>query len=192
MTQSHFSTALFTANVFAAVTLAAMAQAETPCDTTMMQGSIAQLSATHATVSTSILISASAADVWATLSDFENISNWSTGTLQHLTGDIRDGGQVEIVFLFGVDDDGKPIAHNIQHTLAFEEGKSFGWSDPCPADIGGGRDNHMYRVQPCGEGTLSVQTDEITGNPYAANFAKQLMPLYQVFNADLKAEIERE
>lgn len=192
MTHSLFSNALFGAIGVAAAMAGAAAMAETPCDAPMMQGSLSQLSETHATVSTSIFIDALPADVWATLTDFETMSEWSTGTLQTMTGDIRDGGQVEIVFLFGVDDDGNPVANTIQHRLIFEEGESFGWSDPFPAEIGGGRDNHMYRVQPCGDGTLFIQTDEITGNPYAANFATQLMPLYQVFNADLKAEMEEE
>jgi len=192
MIQSRFSTTFFTAIGFSAATFSSATFAEASCDATMMQGSIAQLSATHATVSTSILIKASPTDVWATLTDFQNMSNWSTGTLQNMTGDIQNGGQVEIIFLFGMDNDGNPIANKIPHTLVFEEGASIGWSDPFPADIGGGRDNHMYLVQPCGDVTLFLQTDEITGNPYAANFAKQLMPLYQIFNADLKAEVEKE
>ncbi len=42
----------------------------------------------------------------------------------------------------------------------------------------------------CGDQTLFVQSDEIVGNPYAANFVAQLLPMYQVFNAELKAEVE--
>lgn len=192
MTQSIYSKALLAGIGFAIAMSGTSALAETPCDARMMQGGISQLSENHATVSTSILIDASPADVWATLTDFETMSQWSTGTLQTMTGDISDGGQVEIVFLFGVDDNGTPIANTVPHTLIFEDGKSFGWSDPFPAEFGGGRDNHIYRVEPCGDATLFIQTDEITNNPYAANFATQLMPLYQIFNAELKAEVEKE
>jgi len=118
------------------------------------------------------------------------MSEWSTGTLQGMKGDIRDGGRVTITFLFGQDENGNPIANEIPHTLSYEEGKSFGWSDPFPADIGGGHDDHLYKAQACGTQTLFIQSDEIVGNPYAANFVTQLLPLYQQFNADLKSTVE--
>ncbi|MGB7319363.1 MAG: SRPBCC family protein [Planktotalea sp.] len=178
-----------------ALTLATPMLAEThkmACDATMMHGAIAQLSATHASVNTSILIDAPAAIVWSALTDFEAMANWSTGTLQGISGDIQNGGSVVITFLFGADESGVPIVNKIPHTLIYEEGAKIGWSDPFPADIGGGHDNHIYHVQPCADRTLFVQSDEIVDNPYAANFAAQLMPLYQQFNAELKAAVEKE
>ena len=160
------------------------------CDATMMNGSIAQLNATHATVNTSVVIDATAPDVWATLTDFDSMASWSTGTLQGMTGDIQDGGSVMITFIFGVDQNGDQNSNEIPHTLIYSEGREFGWSDPFPEDIGGGRDNHIYRVESCGDRTLFVQSDEIVGNPYAANFVAQLLPMYQTFNAELKAAVE--
>ncbi|MCG3267071.1 SRPBCC family protein [Yoonia sp. I 8.24] len=160
------------------------------CDATLAHGSIAQLSATHATIHTSVLIDAAPADVWATLTDFETMSDWSTGTLQGIDGDIQDGGSVVVTFLFGTDDAGNPISNEIPHSLILDEGKMFGWSDPFPADIGGGRDNHVYAVQPCGEKTLFIQSDEVIDNPYAANFVTQFLAGYQLFNAELKAAVE--
>jgi len=74
MTQSTLLNRKCLAATFAAITLSAPLSAETACDATMMSGSISQLSETHATVDTSILINAPAADVWATLTDFENMS----------------------------------------------------------------------------------------------------------------------
>lgn len=140
------------------------------CDANMTQGGIAQLSATHATINTFILIDASAAEVWTTLTNFEAMSGWSTGTLQGITGDIKNGGSVVVTFLFGVDDAGNPISNEIPHTLIFEDGEKIGWSDPFPAAIGGGHDNHIYSVHPCEDKTLFIQSDEIVDNPYAANF----------------------
>ena len=160
------------------------------CNATMMSGSIAQLSATHATVNTSVLIDAAAADVWATLTDFDSMASWSTETLQGMTGDIQDGGSVVITFIFGVDENGEPNSNEIPHTLIYSEGQEFGWSDPFPEDIGGGRDNHIYRVEACVDKTLFVQSDEIAGNSYAANFVAQLLPMYQTFNTELKAAVE--
>ena len=172
------------------LTLSPPALAGTACNATLMQGSFEQRSLTHASVYTSILIDAAPEQVWDTLTDFDVMSDWSTGTLQGITGDIRDGGRVTITFLFGQDENGNPIANEISHTLSYEEGISFGWSDPFPADIGGGHDDHLYKVQACGTQTLFIQSDEIVGNPYAANFVTQLLPLYQQFNADLKSIVE--
>lgn len=160
------------------------------CDATMVSGSATRISATHASVYTATLIDASAAEVWAVLTDFDSMASWSSGTLQGMSGDIRDGGSVVITFLFGVDADGNPIANEIPHTLIYEDGVRFGWSDPFPADIGGGHDNHIYEVVPCGDQTLFVQSDEVVDNPYASSFVNQLLPLYQMFNAELKAEVE--
>lgn len=96
-----------------------------------------------------------------------------------------------IKFIFGTQENGEPNLMEIPHTLVFQEGEMFGWSDPFSDDIGGGRDNHVYQVQPCGDKTRFVQSDEIMGNPYAANFASQLMPMYQTFNAELKVAVEK-
>jgi len=190
MTQTRFSTALITAIGFTATTLGTTALAETPCDATMMHGSIAQLGTTHATVQTSILIEATPAEVWATLTDFDAMASWSSGTLQGMTGEIKDGGNVTITFIFGTTEDGAPNIMEIPHTLIYQEGSVMGWSDPFPEEIGGGHDNHLYRVEACGDQTLFIQSDEIVGNPYAANFVTQLFPMYQTFNSELKAEVE--
>jgi len=108
-----------------------------------------------------------------------------------MTGDIQDGGSVVIEFIFGTQENGEPNLMEIPHTLVFKDGEMFGWSDPFSDDIGGGRDNHVYLVEACGDKTRFVQSDEITGNPYAANFATQLLPMYQTFNAELKAAVEK-
>ncbi len=181
---------MFIATSALAVAISTPLAAETACDATMMHGSIAQLSDTHATVNTSVLINATPAAVWATLTDFDAMANWSSGTLQGMTGEIEDGGSVTITFIFGTTEDGAPNVMEIPHTLIYKEGSVMGWSDPFPEDIGGGHDNHLYRVEACGDQTLFVQSDEIVGNPYAANFVAQLLPMYQMFNAELKAEIE--
>lgn len=190
MKRSHLIHSPFRVAPVLALLLGGPLSAETACDATLMQGSLAQLSATHATVHSSVLIDATPADVWATVTDFDTMSEWSTGTLQTMTGDIEDGGRVVITFIFGVDDTGAPNVNEIPHTLIYEEGVAFGWSDPFPDDIGGGHDNHIYRVEPCGDQTVFVQSDEIVDNPYAANFVAQLLPLYQTFNAELKAAVE--
>lgn len=116
-----------------------------------------------------MLINATAIDVRETLTDFDNMASWSTGTLQGMTGDIQDGGSVIITFIFGTDENGEPNLMEIPHTLIYDEGGPFGWSDPFPEDNGGGHDNHLYLVDACGDQTLFIQSDEIVGNPYAVN-----------------------
>lgn len=181
---------MFIATSTLAAALSTPLFAETACDGTMEHGSIAQLSDTHATVDTSVLINATPAEVWATLTDFDAMASWSSGTLQNMTGEIEDGGSVTITFIFGTTEDGAPNVMEIPHTLIYEEGVVMGWSDPFPEDIGGGHDNHLYRIEACGDQTLFVQLDAIVGNPYAADFVTQLLPMYQTFNAELKAEVE--
>lgn len=164
--------------------------ANAACNATLMSGQIAQHSATHATVHTSILIDAPADEVWTVLTDFDAMASWSSDTLQTISGEIKDGGSVVVTFIYGVDDAGAPVVNEIPHTLIYEEGTQFGWSDPFPEAIGGGHDNHLYRVEACGEQTLFVQSDAVVANAYAANIVSNLLPLYQVFNADLKAAVE--
>lgn len=190
MKRSNLITSACLSTPLLAIALNVPLAAETPCDATMMTGSIAQLSATHAIVETSVLINAPAPHVWATLTDFDNMASWSTGTLQGMTGDIQDGGSVVITFIFGTDENGAPNSNEIPHTLIYDEAHAFGWSDPFPEDIGGGHDNHIYRVEACGDQTLFVQSDGVIDNPYAANFVAQLLPMYQTFNAELKAAVE--
>lgn len=178
----------FTAAGTLAAVISTPLSAETACDATMMHGSIAQLSDTHSTVDTSVLIDATPAEVWAMLTDFDAMASWSSGTLQGMTGEIKDGGNVMITFIFGTTEQGAPKVMEIPHTLIYEEGSVIGWSDPFPEDIGGGHDNHLYRVEDCGDQTLFVQSEAIVDNPYAATFAAQLLPMYQTFNTKLKAE----
>lgn len=188
LSTGFISTSLATSML--AIAFAAPLAADTTCDTHLMRGAITQLTPDHATVETSVLISADQTDVWAKLTDFDTMATWSSGTLQGMTGDIRDGGRVTITFIFGTTEKGAPNLMEIPHTLIYQEGRAFGWSDPFPEDIGGGHDNHIYRVEACGDQTLFVQSDEVVGNPYAANFVTQLLPMYQTFNAELKAAVE--
>ncbi len=86
MTQSNFFrlTALAVPVLVMSFGTPLMAQStnSTACDATMVSGSTAQISPTHATVYSSTLIDAPATEVWALLVDFENMASWSSGTLQ--------------------------------------------------------------------------------------------------------------
>ena len=176
------------AAAISAVLMSTPVSAET-CDLASTNDMTHQISASVATVHTSVLIDASPSDVWQTLLDFDSMPTWSSA-IQGVTGDLKDGNDVVVTYNFGVDDSGAPITNEIPHKLIFSDGETFGWSDPLPEFLGGGKDKHLYQVIPCGEKTLFVQSDEVIGNPNAMAFVNQLLPTYQLFNAELKQAVE--
>lgn len=149
-------------------------------------GIVTEISEEEAEVSTSIVINATPEQVWEVLTDFESYSDWSS-TFQGLEGDIVNGGQVTAIFPDGM---GNFIA--FPHQLIYNDGVSFGWSDPVlifPSII----DNHMYTVLGCGDETLFLQTDQFLGNDdnlSALGLANALLEGYQTFNSELKTEVE--
>ena len=85
------------------------------------------------------------------------------------------------------------IVINARPEQVWEEGKRFGWSDPilfAPGVV----DYHLYVVEPCGDQTLFIQTDNFTGTDEMFSpqvLATILLGGYQTFNRELKAEVER-
>ena len=145
------------------------------------------ISATHATVYTDIIIDASSIEVWEVLTDFGSMPNWSS-TFKGLEGDIFDGGSATANFDFGMG----PVM--FPHTLIFEEGVRFGWSDPV-LGVDGMFDNHFYTVEAISDcQTRFIQTDGFQGvndNVTPVVLANQVMPVYQLFNQELKLEVEK-
>ena len=150
-------------------------------------GNVTIVSDEEAHVFTSIVIDATPNQVWSVLTDFESYPDWSS-TFQGLEGDITNGGQISAIFPNG---QGGFIA--FPHELIYNEGISYGWSDPVlifPGIV----DNHFYTVEFCGSQTNFVQTDEFTGNNVnvpAAVLANIVLADYQTFNQELKAEVEK-
>ena len=157
------------------------------CSEAAETGTITPIGDDEAHVYTSIVIDATPNQVWSVLVDFASYENWSS-SFQGLTGDVRDGGLVNALFPL---QDGT-IAE-FPHELIYNEYQSFGWSDEI-STLPGIVDNHFYTVETCGNQTLFVQTDEFKGNNVnvpAIGIANALLPGYQIFNQDLKAEVER-
>lgn len=157
------------------------------CTAEAETGIVTQVSGDEAHVSTSIVIDATPNQVWFVLTDFESMPNWSS-TFQGLEGDISDGGQINALFLAP---DGSTIA--FPHILSYQEGISYGWSDPI-LTLPGIVDNHFYSVEFCGNQTQFVQTDEFRGNNenvLAIVLANVVLTDYQTFNQELKTEVER-
>ncbi len=134
-----------------------------------------------------IVINASQEKVWAVLTDWNNMQNWSTSFIG-LTGDIRDGGQVTARFILN------GTTFEFPHTLHYVNGVEFGWSDPLlfAPEI---KDNHLYKVEALSDcQTRFIQTDDFTGeNPMfpLPDLAAQTETAYIQFNSELKAEVEK-
>lgn len=142
----------------------------------------------HYAVHTDILIEAPAAAVWAVLTDFDHMGDWSS-TLKGIIGDRRQGGKVQSQFFTM----GRIWLAN--HTFLFEDGVMYGWSDPLTEDFEGVRDHHQFRVQPLGPDlTRFIQSDEFTGENAAKHgvaLARVGLDGYPVFNSELRGEVLR-
>lgn len=139
-------------------------------------------------IHTEVFIDAAPEKVWAVLTDFERLSEWSNNLIG-LEGDFREGGQITIKIKVGM------VRQTLQHEVKFfEEGRSFGWSDPFMPGI---TDRHIYQVNPTDDGkTLFVQSDEVKG-PHGHlgyhighQLASGMMQTYVEFNRRLKARVE--
>lgn len=136
-------------------------------------------------VATHIAIDAQPEEVWATLTDWENLSTWSTSFVA-LEGDFEDGGHVKVQFK------AMGLIRRYEHDLIdFEEGVQFAWSDPL---LFGMVDRHRFRVERTGSGlTKFVHTDRVKGGatPLLGAVAARLMRrMYKRFNEQLKHQVE--
>ena len=134
-----------------------------------------------------IVIAATPEQIWEVLTDFETMPEWS-GSFQGLAGDLTDGGEAVATFL------AEGQAFPFPHVLSWEEGRSFGWSDPLAFAPGIVDDHHYIIDRTDGTNTLFIQIDTLTGDDAgypAAVLADQLVQGYAWFNQQLKTEVER-
>lgn len=136
-------------------------------------------------IATHIAIDAPPEEVWATLTDWENLSTWSSSFIA-LEGDFEDGGHVKVQFK------AMGITRHYEHDLIdFDEGVQFAWSDPF---LFGMVDRHRFRVERDGNGaTTFVQTDRVKGGAtplFGGMAARRLKRMYERFNLQLKNQVE--
>lgn len=147
--------------------------------------SITRVARNELRVATHIAIDAPPAEVWATLTDWDNLSTWSSSFVS-LEGDFEDGGRVRVTFkVMG-------LKHRYERDLIdFQDGIQFAWSDRF---LLGMVDRHRYRVEPHGNGaTKFVQTDRVKGGAaiiLGPLVARMLRRMYVRFNRELKNQIE--
>jgi len=135
-----------------------------------------EITDTHHSVQTDILIAAPVGDVWRVLTDFASMPDWSP-SFKGMTGDFVDGGNVVTRFDMGEGVEEYPA------TLILSEGCEFGWSE----DYDGIEDNHRYRV----EAVSKSQTRFLQTWATTADLAELYLAQYVDFNRALKAECER-
>ena len=157
-----------------------VARADDCCTITRVRGG-------HRTVHTEIVIDAPPEAVWAVLTDWGQLDQWSP-SIRGMEGDIRDGGQVVVDYVHP--GNGKTLV--LDHTLIYIEGQRFGWSDPM---IGRVRDHHLFTVEALPDGrTRFTQDDEIKGGLLARligpGFSELMLSSYQAFNTALKTRVE--
>lgn len=139
------------------------------------------------TIHTEITIDAPPEQVWAVLTDWAALPEWSP-TIQGVTGAVSDGAVVTVDYINPSND--KLL--NIEHTLIYEDGGHFGWSDPVIAGI---TDDHRYRVEALPDGrTRFIQDDAISGGLgcrlLGGTLSGLLLASYMDFNTALKERVE--
>lgn len=136
-------------------------------------------------VKASIIIDASPSKVWNVLTNFENLKRWSS-SFQGLKGNFDKNGDIEVTFKspFGESNMKKKLFH-------YEEGKSFGWTG---VFMLGMSDYHLYTLKELPNGKSEfIQTDGLSGGAsflLGKMFEKQMQKGYEVFNKELKKQVE--
>ena len=152
-----------------------------------------ELGTDHHRVDSFIIIDAPAEMVWDVLTDFDTMPDWSS-SFQGLSGEVRDGGEVVATYLVQDPMTGEVGPLGFPHTLRYEDGESFGWSDPV-AFAPGITDDHVFRIGAISDcQTRLVQTDEFQGNgprlsPQSSSLSSRRWAT-QSFNTELEAELE--
>jgi hypothetical protein len=151
------------------------AQAADDCPTC----AITKVRGNYRTIHTEITIDAPPEQVWAVLTDWGALSEWSP-TIQGVTGAVSDGAVVMVDYVHP--GNGKLL--HTEHTFLVEAGVSYGRSDPV---IGGVTDNHHYRIEALPDGrTRLVQDDVVDGGL----LARLLLGTFMEFNTALKERVE--
>lgn len=154
----------------------------------MENNKVIQLGENHWQTYTSVIINAPLEDVWNTLTDWENISNWSS-TLKSIEGDKSNNGNVVVSYLV----DGNIYKTN--HNFIYLDKVEFGWSDPMDGSFQGLTDNHRFRVERVSDSkTRFIQKDDFKGEGNvtmgARDVANETINFFPIFNRELKKEVE--
>ncbi|MFD2434636.1 SRPBCC family protein [Mesonia maritima] len=148
---------------------------------------VVELKKNHWQTYTSILINAPLEELWNTLTDWDNISNWSS-TLKNIEGERFNNGKVVVSYSVNGN------IYETNHNFIYIENIEFGWSDPMEGTFGGLTDNHRFKVERISDNqTLFVQMYDFKGEGdeiSAKEVANQTVKFFPTFNQELKKEVE--
>ncbi|WP_418637557.1 SRPBCC family protein [Winogradskyella sp.] len=149
---------------------------------------VRKLTHNHWQTYTDIVINAPVETVWKVLTDWNNISKWSS-TLVGINRNIHHKGKVIISYLV----DGKTF--DTPHVFIYEEMVEFGWSDSMEGSFKGLTDNHRFRVEKISNNqTRFIQSDDFNGlgnkDMSAKKVANLTVKFFPTFNRELKDQVE--
>lgn len=150
---------------------------------------VEKLTDNHWQTYTDIIINAPVEEVWKVMTDWDNLSAWST-SLKSIKGDVQNKGKVIVSYLV----EGK--VYETSHVFIYKENNEFGWSDKMEGDFSGLTDNHRFRVERINEGqTRFIQVDDFKGvgnkKVSAEDIARVTVAFFPIYNRELKQEVER-
>jgi hypothetical protein len=150
---------------------------------------VRELNSNHWQTYTDIVIDAPIEKVWKVLTNWNNISSWSS-SLVSINGDIQNKGKVIISYLI----DKK--TYDTPHILIYQEMEEFGWSDPMEGSFKGLTDNHRFRVEKISNNqTRFIQSDDFNGlgskEMSAEKVANITVKFFPIFNRELKIQVEK-
>lgn len=138
---------------------------------------------------TDIVIDAPIENVWRILTDWHQLTGWSSSFVG-IEGNIQNDGKVMISYLV----DGK--TYDTPHNFIYKEMQEFGWSDRMDGSFEGLTDNHRFRVEKISDNqTLFIQSDDFKGigneKMTAEKVANTTVKFFPTFNRELKIEAEK-
>lgn len=154
---------------------------------------VTEIDTNHHRIYTDIVVNVSASELWAVLTDFGNMPNWSS-SFQGLSGNISNGGEVTVTYILPNPVTGDPTQSQFTRTLMYSEGVQYGWSAESNT-FPGITDNHIFRVEAISEcQSRFIHTDEFQGtnaNFTTEDLANGALSIYNQFNSELKIEAEQ-
>lgn len=149
---------------------------------------VIQLDDNHWQTYTSIIIDAPLAQVWETITNWDEIGNWSS-SLKSIEGDRVNGG--DVIVSYSVNGN----IYETAHKFIYVDQQEFGWSDPMTGIFEGLTDNHRFRVEELSDNrTLFIQKDDFKGEGNEKispkMVANQTISFFPVFNRELKSKVE--
>ena len=138
-------------------------------------------------VFTEIEIDATADQVWAVLTDFEKLPEWSS-SFQGVNKPMALGEVSTAYFKNPITGGMMEFTHEV---IVYEEGRAFGWSGDAML---GRQDHHIFRIEELPDGRAKFkQEDGLNGKK--SNFLirmveAQIGKAYDKFNHELKARVE--